>query len=460
MGINMNNVTLTISNRVKVPYLNEALDDFIYNSLTFLNPKWIENKRMKRFNWDTPKELTFYEEEGSDDLYVPRGFLVDIAQYCKKNNISFKINNQTYKHKNINWKFSGTLKPFQKIAVKKMLSADIGTLCSPTGSGKTVMGLYMIAARKQTTLILVHTRELLAQWNDRIFSFLNINKNQIGQIGGGKIDENKNIAVGLIQTLRNYPEIIDKYSYLMIDEAHRTPSKTHTDIVSQFKGRYITGLSATPFRNDKLDKVIQWYAGPILHEIKQRELIETGDIMGIQSIIRKTNFNSQIEDPSKAYTKLLQEISFDKERNLMIANDIMEAVANGETCLVLSDRKIHCQELQDCLEKQGMASTVLTGDTHITKREQIVKDVNAGKIKILIATGQLIGEGFDCKNLSCLFLTMPIRYSGRIIQYIGRVLRPMAGKDKATIYDYFDHSVKCLHGGMRGRKKEYKKLEV
>ena len=451
---------LTIRNNVKIPYGGEALDDFLYNSLTLPNPKWLENQRMKRYNWDTPKELFFYEEKGKEGFFAPRGFLPDILSYCEKNGIEYKIDNKTHLFPNINIEFSGALKPYQDIAVEKMLSEYEGTLCSPTGSGKTVMGIYMITTRKQPTIILVHTKELLNQWIDRLKQFTNISDDQIGIIGSGRLDEQKDVTVALIQTLRKYPEIINTYSYLMCDECHRLPSKIFSDVVTNFRGRYITGLSATPYRNDKLDKVVEWYAGPILYNIPQRELIKSGDITGIQSIIRKTNFNSQIENPADEYPKLLQEISFDKERNLMIAKDVIESVKNGETCLVLSDRKAHCQELQDCLEKQGMASTVLTGDTHITKREQIVKDVNAGKIKILIATGQLIGEGFDCKNLSCLFLTMPIRYSGRIIQYIGRVLRPMAGKDKATIYDYFDHSVKCLHGGMRGRKKEYKKLEV
>ena len=454
---------LIIKNNIQVPYVDEQTDDFLYNSLTMPNPKWLENHRLGRYNWGTPKELTFYEEEGEEGFFVPRGFLNDIIDYCEKNNIKYQIDNQTHKYENVNWEFTGTLRPFQKIAVKKMLSEDTGTLCAPTGSGKTVMGLYIIAQRKQPTLIVVHTKELLHQWIDRIEQFLNINKNQIGQIGNGNLDENKNITVALIQTLKKYQEIIDQYSYLMIDECHRAPSKTHTDIASQFKGRYITGLSATPYRNDKLDKVIEWYCGPILHKISAGELIKKGHIIGIKSIIRRTNFNSQLENPADEYPKLLQEISFDKERNQMIVNDIIEVVGNKETCLVLSDRKAHCQELKDLLSlslKSGYGIEILTGDTPIAPRKKIVENVNNGKIKILIATGQLIGEGFDCKNLSSLFLTMPIKFSGRIIQYIGRVLRPKKGKDKALVYDYFDQNIRCLYSGFKNRQKEYKKLEV
>jgi superfamily II DNA or RNA helicase len=456
-------ITLTISNRINVPYINETFDDFLYDSLTIINPLWLENKRMNRFNWKTKKELFFYKEVGENGLLVPRGFLPDIIEYLTDNHLEFKINNKTQKGKEIDFEFSGHLRPFQQIAIEKMLSQNEGTLCAPTGSGKTVMGIYLISRRRQPTIIIVHTKELLYQWIDRLKQFLNIKEKHIGKIGDGNLNEYKPVTIALIQTLRNYPEAINQYGHLIVDECHRVPSKTFTDAVKEFKGRYITGLSATPFRRDGLSKIIGWYVGKILYKIEPRDLIREGHITGIQSIIRKTNFDSKLESPSDEYSALLQEISFDQQRNSLIVNDVIDAVGSGETCLVLSDRKAHCQELKDLLSlssRTNIPAVVLTGDTDIKERKKIVEDVNAGKIKILIATGQLIGEGFDCKNLSCLFLTMPIRYSGRVIQYIGRVLRPKVGKNKAIIYDYFDHSVRCLHNGMRARKKEYLKLEV
>jgi len=461
----MTDIAFTITNKISVPYRpcakSELLDDFIYNSLTMLNPVWLENHRLGRFNWKTPKELYFYEEEGKDDLFVPRGFLVDIIQCCEKKQIEYKIENKTIAYENINWEFSGALRPFQKIAIKEMLSEDIGTLCAPTGSGKTVMGIYMITKRKQPTIIIVHTKELLFQWRERLKQFTNIEGHQIGMIGDGHLDEDKDITIALIQTLRNHPEMIDQYGHLIIDECHRIPSKTHTNIASQFKGKYMTGLSATPFRRDGLSKVIEWYAGPILHKIEPKDLIESGHIVPIKSIIRKTNFISMLEDPSAEYSKLLQELSLDEERNKMIVDDVLNEMVNGETCLVLTDRKNHCEELNQIMISQGMkVAKILTGDVPAKRRKQIIEWINDGKVPVVIATGQLIGEGFDCKNLSCLFLTLPIRFSGRIIQYIGRVLRPMKSKDKALIYDYFDESVRCLYGSYKARIKEYKKLEV
>ena len=454
-------LTLTIKNHIQVPYLNEELDDFLYEGLSMPNPVYAENKRMKRFwaNKQINEELTFYKEKGEDGFYAPRGFLNDILEYCETNKIKCKINNQSHIFSDISLKFSGDLFPFQKPAINQMLLQNEGTLCAPTGSGKTVMGIKLICERLQPTLIIVHTKELLFQWADRLKQFANIKDSQIGFIGDGNLDEEKDVCVALIQTLRKYPEIVNQYSYLIIDECHRCPSKTFTDVVTEFKGRYITGLSATPFRRDGLSKVIQFYCGNILYKIEPGDLIESGHITPIKSVIRQTNFIASMEDPSAEYSKLLQEIALDKERNAMIIDDAHKMAKEGHTCLILSDRKAHCYELKELMGSPWNVE-VLTGDTHAVKRKQIVEDVNAGKVEVLIATGQLIGEGFDCKNLSCLFLTMPIRYSGRIIQYIGRVLRPKPGKDKAIIFDYFDQSVRCLYRGMLSRKKEFKKLEV
>jgi len=456
-------LTLTIRKNIEIPYMDESLDDFLYDELTIPNPAYLENQRMKRrwANRTTPKTLTFYAEEGKNKFFAPRGFLSDITEYCANQKIEYKIQKETYLFDDVDLEFSGRLRPFQETATEIMLSENIGTLCAPTGSGKTVMGIYMIAERKQPTLIIVHTKELLYQWIDRIKQFLNIDESDIGIVGSGCLDEDKTITIALIQTLKKYPEIINQYSYLIVDECHRCPSKTFTDIVKEFQGRYMTGLSATPFRRDGLSKCISWYCGSILHKIEPRELIKAGHITGIEATIRRTNFIASMENPADEYSKLLQELSLDRERNLMIIADIIDAVKNGETCLVLSDRKAHCQELQDLLSEQSiLKSTILTGDVGIETRKQIVKDVNKGEIRVLICTGQLIGEGFDCKNLTAVFLTLPIRFSGRVIQYIGRVLRPKKGKDKALVYDYFDPSVKCLYAGMKARQKEYDKLEV
>lgn len=461
----MKTFSIRVGRLAEVPYIDKQFDDEIYNLLSVTNPEWIENHKMDRWQGNTPKQLKFFEtfKEDPTRLFVPRGTVEEIASLMDSRGIKFEIINETDTIQPMPFRFQATLKPFQAPAVQEMLQHNIGTLCAPTGSGKTVMGLYIIKERLTPALIIVHTKELLYQWADRIEEFLGIPKRRIGIIGDGKSMVGEKITVALIQTLRKFRrDDIERMGIgqMIVDECHRTPSSTFSETIKRFPCHYILGLSATPYRRDGLTKLIFWYAGPKRYEIKPQHLIQDGDLAGIDVKVRRTLFIPSMTDPSSQYTTMLSEMSVNEERNMMIIDDVMEAYKTGETCLVLSDRKKHCEILKLMLYSQASfdgRAEVLTSDTE--GRDKIVEDINNGKINVVIATSQLIGEGFDCKKLSALFLTMPIRAKARVTQYIGRVLRPDEKKEKAKIYDYFDEGVRCLYGAFKTRRSVYKQLQ-
>ncbi len=144
-------------------------------------------------------------------------------------------------------------------------------------------------------------------------------------------------------------------------------------------------------------------------------------------------------------------------RNKLITKDVLkETKINQGVCLILSDRKNHCENLKTLLHyRYKISAELLTGDTSVKKRTDITKRLNKGEVKVLIATGQLIGEGFDCDNLSTLFLATPIKFSGRVLQYLGRVLRPSQGKKYARVYDYVDENVPVLQSAAHSRQRAY-----
>jgi superfamily II DNA or RNA helicase len=217
----------------------------------------------------------------------------------------------------------------------------------------------------------------------------------------------------------------------------------------------MTGLSATPWRRDKLSKLIFWFVGDVAHEVPKADLIENGDVLKAEVITRETDF-SPYSDPTTEYTKMLSELTEDRHRNELIVQDVAREARNGSgICLLLSDRKSHCDILRAVMDKQGIESRLLTGDLATGARKVVVEDLNAGKVKVLVATGQLIGEGFDCKELSTLFLATPIKFDGRVLQYLGRVLRPAPGKTQARVYDYVDVHVGVLKASAAGRRKVY-----
>jgi len=241
-----------------------------------------------------------------------------------------------------------------------------------------------------------------------------------------------------------------------VDECHRAPSRTFTDALSAFDTRYMLGLSATPWRRDGLSKLIFWYLGDLRHQVESSGLVEAGHVLEADIVYRETEFEP-FHDPVREYSRMLAELTADDRRNRLIAGDVaLEAGKAQGTCLVLTDRKAHAEILNSLLRyKHHVASALLTGDLGALERREVVEGVTDGRIDVLVATGQLVGEGFDCPNLRILFLTTPVRFSGRLLQYLGRVLRPAPGKQRARVYDYVDSRVEVLAAAARARRRVY-----
>jgi superfamily II DNA or RNA helicase len=455
----MSPLTITIKENLRLKNVPPELMETLVEKLQFLNPKWLENERLGRWNRGTPQLLKFYDKVGRTGLWIPRGYIRHLINTCRRQGIKFRLDDQRRMVKPVNFTFNGQLKPFQKIAVDEMLAKDFGTLSSAAGSGKTVMALFMVARRRQPALIIVHTKELAAQWIERIETFLGIASEAVGFIGGGKKVVGQKITVALVQTLyKCAEEVAQNIGFLLVDECHRCPSRTFTEAVSSFDSQYMLGLSATPYRRDKLSKLIFWHLGDVHHEVDKSRLIETGDVLSAEVILRRTKFTTQY-DPVNEYSKMLAELATDTQRNILIASDVAgEAARSFGICLILSDRKAHCENLQALLRYRfKLESELLTGDLDAGDRQKVLKRINNGQVQILIATGQLIGEGFDCKDLTTLFLATPIKFSGRLLQYLGRVLRPAPGKKYGRVFDYVDIQVETLKKAARARQRVYRK---
>lgn len=450
---------ITIANELQITDAPEPLLKKIRDTFTIENPRWIDNDKMSRWNGGTDHWLTFYKNHAGR-LAVPRGTMGLILFFCKEMGIRYQIIDQRWTLPPIDFTFAGVLKDFQQQAVTDIVSRDFGVLQAPTGSGKTVMALSIIAARRQPCLIVVHSKELMDQWIERIEQFLGIPQEEIGIIGNGKMKIGDCITVGIINSI--YPiarEIKNHFGHVVVDECHRCPSRTFTEAVTAFDCKFMLGLSATPYRRDGLSKLIGWHLGRKI-EVKPADLTKADIILDVEVIARETMFTSSY-DASEEYTRVLSELAEDADRNQIIAADVIrEATNGGGICLVLTDRREHCNVLAALISPCGIEMAILTGEVSNGSRKAIVERLKAGTIKVLIATGQLIGEGFDCKELSTLFLATPIKFDGRLTQYLGRVLRPAPGKDKAKVYDYCDAHVGVLAASARARQKVYREVGV
>lgn len=427
--------------------------------LSFENPAWLENEKRGFSNWDTPRMIVGYEQQ-NDMMTLPRGGVTKVVGILRQCGVAYYLIDVRRSLPSVAFQFRGELLDFQNDAIEAISRNDFGVLSAPTGSGKTVIALAMIAKRRQPALIVVHTRELADQWIDRAETFLGIPAAEIGMIGNGKQSIGEKITIALVQSLyKCAASIAPKIGFLIIDECHRAPSRTFTEAVTAFDCQYQLGLSATPFRRDGLTRLISWHLGRRLHTIEEDVLIAAGHVLPAEVVIRPTDYLTRL-DPTTEYSAMLSDLTGDMDRNNLIVDDIAKEAGNGGgVCLVLTDRKAHCEALVDLLAARGIKGDMLTGDLPPSERRQVVEDLNAGRVKVLVATGQLIGEGFDCKTLQTLFLATPIKFDGRLIQYLGRVLRPAPGKTEARVYDYHDKNVPVLMAQARSRSRVFARRE-
>lgn len=449
---------LIVSNRTEIRPLDRVpalVLSILKDRLSLDNPEFLERRLRGRSTHEVPRKLVYFQAD-HDVLAFPRGCTSPIIGTLKKYRIPFRRFDRRRLLPNVDFTFSGRLRDYQERAVDAVLSRWFGTLSAPTGSGKTVIALACIARRQQPALVVVHTRELLDQWIERIETFLGIPAGEVGVIGGGKQRIGEKITVALVQSLYKCAGKVSPHvGYLVVDECHRTPSRTFTEAVTAFDSYFMLGLTATPWRRDGLTRLIHIHLGGVVHEIDKQTLVAQGSVLQAEIITRETMFLPDA-DPSTQYPRALAELTRDPARNRLIASDVAAEVHNGGgVCLVLTDRKNHCVALRSILESKGISAAVLTGDVPQRERRRIVEDMNAGRVRVVIATGQLVGEGFDCRALSTLFLATPVRFSGRLVQYLGRVLRPAPGKAKARIFDYVDARCGVFRHAARQRKDIY-----
>jgi superfamily II DNA or RNA helicase len=428
------------------------------NNLTLDEYKKIlkyEKEKAKKLNFVNIKENEIHHKDENHNNNVPENLTEMKISEHKKLHSDYSLFGQGTpkfsKVKSIN--FSG-IEDTYDIICEDPYRNFVANEIVVHNSGKTVIALYLIAKTKQPALIIIHTTDLLFQWARRIETFLGIPEKDIGIIGAGQKKIGEKITVALVQSLYKCADKISKHiGHLIVDECHRIPSRTFTEAAIAFDCRYMLGLSATAYRRDNLSKLIFLSLGDMRHEINKQSLIENGSILKPEIITRRTNFRS-ISDPVNEYSKMISELIENEERNHLICSDISFEVDRNNICLVLSDRKEHCKIIHQILSsKFGIEAELLTGDIPHDERQAITKALNERQIKVLVATGQLIGEGFDCKVLSVLFLATPVRFSGRIIQYVGRILRPAKGKEKAILYDYVDIEIKVLRASAQARRK-------
>ncbi len=436
----------------------KSLTDFLTENLNFFNSDYIVRRNM---GLSTYKVEKYFKAIAKDDhnVLIPRGFLGKLIAYLNDNNIDFVIENSLNKLSDINIRPEFQLFDYQKEALEYFKNQDQGILVAPPGSGKTIMGLALVSNKLQPALIITHRKQIYNQWLDRIEDFLKIPKREIGQYVSAKKTVKSPVTVAMIQTLAkasNLKDVASQFGLVLVDECHHMPAKTFRDVITQFSPKYLYGLTATPTRKNNDEKLIFVYLGDVLHTVPKdyNQQISTTSPK-LKLVIQETNLSVPFNIGVAQFPVLSKILTFDSQRNKMIVEDILTEAKLGKKCLVLTERKEHAEALSLYLKKEFEVIT-LTGTLLPRKRREKEKQVSDGHFQILIATGQLLGEGTSLKNIDCLFLVYPFSYEGKLIQYIGRIQHGKA--NIRTIYDYRDRNVEYLERLFKKRAKYYKTL--
>jgi superfamily II DNA or RNA helicase len=442
--------------------LPHALLEKMKQIAAFPNPEYYKAQRLRLSTSGKPRMIEC-AEESADYIALPRGCMNEFLELMKTHEIEIHEVDERNSGIPINASFQGELRPLQEEAAQALLAHDKGVLAATTAFGKTVLAAYLISARKVNTLILVHRKQLLEQWKEKLSVFLDISIESIGVIGGGKSKRTGVVDIAIIQSVGfkgQIKDFIKDYGQVIVDECHHVSAIGFEQVLKEINAKYVNGLTATPTRKDGLHPIITMQCGPIRYRVNPREQAVISPFDHIV-IPRYTEFDSNSEPDGKSIQEIYAGLVNDEQRNDQIFDDVLLALEAGRSPLLLSERTSHVEYFAKRLKSFAKNVIVLQGGMGRKQIQSVLASVSSipdNEERVLIATGRFIGEGFDDPRLDTLFLTMPISWKGTLQQYAGRLHRLHDHKEDVHIYDYVDSHVPILQKMFEKRLKGYKTM--
>jgi superfamily II DNA or RNA helicase len=424
------------------------------------NPEFYEKQRMRFSTWNTPRFISAYGED-LEWLHLPRGLTEQVQELFDGLGSRLEVIDARPAVPPVAFTFTGSLRAQQKSAVSDLVGHDLGVLVAPPGAGKTVMACAVIAHHQVPTLVIVDRKELVDQWRSRLTEHLDVDPADVGQIGGGRNRPTGVIDVAMIQSLsrRDDPSVFDAYGLVVVDECHHIPAVSFQACVQDAPTRGWLGLTATPYRRDRLEALIGFQCGPTRHEIKPAA-VEGAELVRRELVVHLTA--TEVTDDEAAHIQqVFTALVVDHQRTKQICRDVHTAVTAGRTCLVLTHRTDHIDAIVAGLAELGDHALVLRGGMGKRARTAVADALSNrhpdGGI-VLVATGSYLGEGFDWPELDTLFLAFPLAFKGRVVPYVGRLLRTHEDKHHVELHDYVDSRIPVLDRMHTKRQSAYTTL--
>jgi superfamily II DNA or RNA helicase len=403
---------------------------------------------MRLPTYATPRIISCAEDHGKH-IGLPIGCLDELREMLKNLGIGVALEDRREPGSLIDAGFRGELRPEQAEAAALMLKHDTGVLAASTAFGKTVVATYLIAKRGVNALILVHRKQLMDQWCERLASFLDMDPKRIGRSGGGTGKPAGVIDVAMIQSLVRkgaVSDLVSRYGHLVVDECHHVSAPSFEQVARRCPAKYMTGLSATVTRKDGHHPIILMQCGPIRFRTDARKDAVQRPF-DHRVIVQETGFTGPSGDGARIHD-IYAALVVNPDRNRMITNAVVAAVNAGRCPVLLTERRDHMDALVRLLTGKVPHLIVLAGGMGRKQRKAVAAQLAVappGEGRLLIATGKYLGEGFDDARLDTLFLGMPISWRGTLAQYAGRLHRLHDQKRDVLIYDFADVDAPMLN---------------
>lgn len=476
-------IRLTLSNGIYVDSTNlrPALQNKIRRMAAISNPVYYKNQAIGMSNYDTARWIYLGQDHLSGYIEIPRGLYSTLIENMEQAKISYEIEDERQIGRNINVEFKGELREEQKDAMNEMLKFDNGILHAATAFGKTVVCSAIIAEKKVNTLIILESSALIEQWKESLEKFLDIDeelpeyktktgklkvrKELVGKLQGAHDSMTGIVDIAMAGSLckkGEFHNFLNQYGMVLVDECHHAASDTISNVLKEVKAKYVYGVTATPKRGDGLEKINYMLLGPIRYSYTAKEKAKSQGIEHLvyprfTPIVAPRGVITEKMHPNEAY-----DIIRDNEiRDDLIIGDIRECVSVGRTPVVLSRYKEHSEKLYGRLKDYADHVFLMTGNNSKKDHKKILEQlyqVDARESMILIATGSLIGEGFDFPRLDTLFMAMPVSFRSVVEQYAGRLNRDYEGKENVIVYDYVDSHIPMFDNMYAKRLKAYKQI--
>ncbi|WP_411875858.1 TOTE conflict system archaeo-eukaryotic primase domain-containing protein [Vulcanococcus limneticus] len=432
-------LTLTLADRLYFERsgLPQPLVNRLIRLAAFANPAFYKAQAMRLSVWDKPRVIGC-AEHFPQHLALPRGCLEPVQTLLQEQGIDWNLVDERQNGSPLELVFTGQLRDDQEAAVEAIVRHDIGVLQAPTAFGKTVVAAAILARRGVNTLVLVHRAELLRQWQERLQSFLDVPPEAIGRIGGGKAKPSGQLDIAVMQSLVRKGEVnplVQSYGQVIVDECHHIAAASFESILKQLKARYVLGLSATLVRRDGLQPILFMQCGPIRHTaVRPAGAPQTLELVSRTHQLQALPTDLPIQE-------LMRRLAEDQHRTERIVAEALACWGEGRKLLLLSERTDHITAIAAALTEQVANLFLLHGRLSARQRSATLAALAAlppDAPRIVLATGRLVGEGFDHPPLDTLLLAIPVSWKGTLQQYAGRLHRQQAGKTSVRIIDWLD----------------------